>query len=226
MSSTIPPAPPQGPPGGWGQGPAGHPGFGPGPTKRPWFKKKRYIIPLALVALIALASLFSGGNTDTTTSTTAEPSATDPTSAPEAPAAPAPPPAPDYPGKLKGDKVASGPGAEIQLSGWTVSASQLERTRSPFGTDNLCSTVSMTNRDGKQQEYNGLSWKMQTPNGNVQDMTFTGDNDLSSGGLAPGGNVTKTVCFADEGAGSGTYILSWQPDIFSSKNRGVWLNQL
>lgn len=67
---------------------------------------------------------------------------------------------------------------------------------------------------------------MQTPNGNVQDPTFTGENDLESGGLAPGGNVAKTVCFEDESAGPGQYVLSWQPDVFSSEERGVWLNAL
>ncbi len=90
----------------------------------------------------------------------------------------------------------------------------------------ICSDVTMVNSDDERQEYHGLSWEMQTPNGNVQTMTYTGDNDLESGGLVPGGSISKRVCFDDEGTGAGQYLLLWQPDIFSSNKRGVWINAL
>lgn len=133
---------------------------------------------------------------------------------------------PSYPGAKDGDKVAS-PGRPIELSGWTTTATAMRFKADAFGSRNLCTTVTMKNRDKEQQEYSPLSWKLQLPAGNVLDMTFTGDDkELDSSGLAPGGSVTGLVCFEDKKAGPGQYILSWQPDVFSSEDRGVWLNRL
>lgn len=194
-------------------------------SQRSWFARHKIVSGLAaLFLLIAVVSVASSGGGGKDTVDTAD-SGNTTADAPKQDAPQAEAPKPQYAGALKDDKVASAPGAEISLSGWTVAASALKPTKTPLGT-NLCSNVSMTNRDDKQQEYNGLSWKLQTPNGNVQDITFGGDNDLLSGGLAPGGNVSKTVCFEDQNAGPGQYILSWTPDIFSSKARGIWLNTL
>lgn len=206
-------------------------------AQRPFWKKKRVIIPAVFVAIIAITSISSGGSKKTDTSTTAAgntptssaPSAAASTSA-SAPSAAAPvapaAPAVTYVGKLKDDKLAGGsgaPGGEVQLSGWTVTASALAPVKTSF-SKNLCTDVVLINRDTKQQDYNGLSWKLQTPGGNVQNITFTGDNDLSSGGLAPNGKVSKSVCFENTNEGAGQHVLSWTPDLFSSKARGIWLN--
>ena len=194
-------------------------------AQRSWFSRHKILSGLAafiLLIVVVVVAVNSGGGDDTVNTADSGNAAAD---APKQDAPKAEDPKPKYAGALKDDKVASAPGAEISLSGWTTTASALKPTENPLGT-NLCSNVSMTNRDDKQQEYNGLSWKLQTPNGNVQDITFGGENDLSTGGLAPGGNVSKTVCFEDQNAGAGQYILSWTPDIFSNKARGIWLNTL
>lgn len=133
---------------------------------------------------------------------------------------------PSYPGAKDEDKAVA-PGQPVNLSGWSTTAAVLKRTPDGFGNRNLCTTVTMVNRDDEQQEYSPLSWKLQVPGGNVQDMTFTGDDkELGSNGLAPGGRVQALVCFDDKKAGAGLYILSWQPDVFSGEERGVWLNRL
>jgi hypothetical protein len=205
-------------------------------AQRPLWKKKRVIIPAVFVGLaVVSAAAGGGGGTDTvntasdaeTETDTEAPSTEAPaaTKAPEKKAAPADA-GPDYPGKLKGDKAAK-PGEPIELSGWTMTASAIESTPSPFGTEQLCSTLSFTNRDDEQQEYGPLSWKLQFPNGAVSDPSYIGDNHLESGGLAPGGKIDgKQVCFEDEAAGPGQYILFWQPDVFSSEKRGAWLNTI
>lgn len=227
MSTPQPPA--------YGQQPDGQPAAPAGKEKKPLYKKKRVIIPAALVAVVIIANA-GGGSEDSADTTNASNDTTAESEAPAeseaaAPAEPAEPaaapepPKPQYAGALEKDKVAE-PGGSIDLSGWTVTASALTPKESAFGTQNYCTDVTMVNRDDEQQEYNGLSWKLQTPNGNVQDMTFTGESDLTSGGLAPGGNVSKQVCFEDQEAGAGQYVLTWQPDIFSSEARGVWLNSL
>lgn len=164
-----------------------------------------------------------GSAADAPSSSTASTSTAGPPT-PDAPVAPPSSAAPDptYPGALEEDEVAAGPGAQVRLSGWTASASALKRTTSPLGTD-LCSTVTLTNRDDVQQDYNASSWKLQAPGGNVQDVSFSGADHLQFGGLAPAGKISRKVCFQDQQAGRGQYVLSWQPDLFSSQARGVWL---
>lgn len=196
-------------------------------AQRPLYKKKRVLIPAGLVAVGVIAVASGGGSKSTDTAGSSSSSTAPVTSAPESAAAPttAAPAGSTYVGQLKDDKLAGGagtPGAEVALSGWTVTASALKVTKTSF-SNNLCSDVGLVNRDKKQQDYNGLSWKLQTPGGDVQDITFSGENDLSTGALAPGGKVAKSVCFDNKG-GAGKYVLSWTPDVFSSKARGVWLN--
>lgn len=197
-----------------------------------WFVRHKILTAIGAVIVIAIIAQAAGGGggggdknnaNDTTGGTTTSNAPATTTTKPAA----VKPNSPDYPGKKAGDKVVS-PGQSVNLSGWTTTATALKyRTLNQFSGRNICTTVTMTNRDSEQQEYSPLSWKLQTPNGGVQDMTFTGeDNELGSEGLAPGGKVTKLVCFDDKKAGKGLYILSWQPDIFSNGDRGVWLNRL
>jgi len=204
-------------------------------SNRNWFVRHKILSGLGALILLGviLSAASGGGSTDDTTNASDDATTEDADTTNKAPAAPAPAaekaaPKVKYAGQLDDDKLAGGtgaPGGTVSLSGWTVSATALKKTSTDF-SKNICTDVVMTNRDDKQQEYNGLSWKMQTPGGDVQDITFTGENDLTSGGLAPGGKVAKRVCFEDKAAGAGQYVLAWAPDIFSSKDRGIWLNKL
>jgi hypothetical protein len=100
MSNAVPPAPPQQgtPLGGWGpQGPQqpgwGQQGFQPQPeAERPWFKKKRFIIPLVLLVLIVIGS--ATGGSDTVNTASDEPVAEQPVDDAPAAEAPAEEPAP------------------------------------------------------------------------------------------------------------------------------------
>ncbi len=203
-------------------------------ASRPWYKKKRFVIPGALVALSIFGS--AGGGSDTVeTDTFAEAPVAAPAevAAPAAPKAAAPKPAapkpaapkPQYPGAQEDDTVVAA-GAAVKLSGWTTTATPLTRTTGSIDDAIICSNVTMVNRDDETQDYNSLSWKLQAPNGSVVDTTYTGQNDLEFAGLAPGGQVSKRVCFDDEEFPPGQFVLSWQPDVFSSTDRGVWLNNL
>nr|WP_231126465.1 DUF4352 domain-containing protein [Motilibacter aurantiacus] len=145
-------------------------------------------------------------------------------------AAPPPPPPPveiTYPGKKDGDTAVKA-GESVKLSGWTATTTPLKQVSVDFLGEHLCTNVTLVNRDDDQQEWNTLSWKMQTPNGAVLDMAFTADDkdlDVAGGGLAPGGKITGRVCFEDKDAGKGDYVVFWQPDIFSSEDRGAWVNK-
>lgn len=240
------------PPYGQYQGPPpGYQGGFPPPApeqpkaKKPFYKKKRVIIPAALVAVIVAASATSGGDkkdedataTEQPAAAAAQPSASakastkssakaTPSKAAE-PAAPAEPVL-SFPGQKKDDKIVKA-GAEVKISGWTTVAGPLKRVTTDLQQKVVCTTVKMTNRDDDQQDYSTLSWKMQSPKGVVLDATYTGeDDDMEIGGasLAPGATADYRICFDEKKAGAGQYIVFWQPDVFSSEDRGAWINKV
>src|SRR5512132_1708664 len=61
----------------------------------------------------------------------------------------------------------------------------------------LCSQVSYVNASGEEQNYNPFDWKLQDPNNNIVNATYSGEKDLNSGSLAAGGKVAGNVCFED-----------------------------
>ena len=84
-------------------------------------------------------------------------------------------------------------------------------------------TVSQTNRDKATKSYNALDWKIQTPQGTIENMTIIfGDNSksLSAGELVTGGSVEGTVAF--DYAGPGTYYVQYKPLLNLGSDLGVW----
>ena len=238
---TEPSGPNPGQPQGWGP-PQGQPPAGGPPAKKPLWKKKRVWIPGVILLLFIIGSATGNGSKKPDASTTAaapaatsaapaQPSAAATSVAPPPAATSAAPPAAPavtFPGQLKDDKLAGGSGgsaAPVELSGWTTTATALNKQNTGFSKI-VCSTVTLANRDKKAQSYSITSWKLQTPGGNVQDVNFQGDKILQgNGSLIPGGTVTGSVCFDDPGQ-AGQYVLAWTPDQFSSKARGIWVNAL
>lgn len=105
-------------------------------AQRPWYKKKRFILPLALLALIILISLLGGGDEDTTgtpqpapAATTAETPAVDEPAAEEEPATeePAPEPEPAVPGI----------GAPVRDGKFEFTVTGVERVGTTIGEDFL-----------------------------------------------------------------------------------------
>lgn len=191
-------------------------------------------MPVAAVVAIAFAANAGGGGGESEdTSTTASETVTEVADAPAPAKAPAKKPAakpaapkPAYAGALKDDVVLAA-GAPSKLSGWTTSVTALKAGDSTLGKT-LCTTVTHVNRDDKEQDFNMTSWKLQSPSGAIETPTFIGSDDMLDpiGSLAPGGTVEGDVCFDNKKATTGQYILSWQPDMFSSKDRAVWLQKL
>ncbi len=84
-------------------------------------------------------------------------------------------------------------------------------------------TVSQTNRDKATKSYNALDWKIQTPQGTIENMTIIfGDNSksLSAGELVTGGSVEGTVAF--DYAGPGTYYVQYKPLLNLGSDVGIW----
>lgn len=115
-------------------------------------------------------------------------------------------------------------GESVELSGYTttVESAQFVDTLSEVETEGyLIADVIVFNRDDEPQPYNVLDWRLQTPNGQVLDPTFTSSDDsLSAGELIKGGNVRGKVIF-EVGAATGDFFLIYKPDPFDAA-RGLW----
>lgn len=106
-------------------------------------------------------------------------------------------------------------GDTLTVDGVSVTASPLETQSNPLGTV-TCSKVSYTNSSGDNVSFNALfEWKLQDPSKVIHNMTPLGDDLLSSGELADGGEVVGNVCF--DTSGSGQYKLTREPMSFDDK---------
>ena len=115
-------------------------------------------------------------------------------------------------------------GESVELSGYTttVESAQFTDELSELETEGyLVADVIVFNRDDEAQPYNLLDWRLQTPNGQILDPTFTSaEGTLSAGELIKGGNVRGKVIF-EVGAATGDFFLIYKPDPFDAA-RGLW----
>jgi hypothetical protein len=125
-----------------------------------------------------------------------------------------------YAGRQKADKLAAADGS-VQLSGYTTTVANVERTTDPLSRDLLCGDVTILNRDSDAQRYSTFDFRLQTPGGDVRDATITTGDGLDTGDLISGGTKTGKVCWEDPGQ-SGQYVVIWKPDVFNA-DRGIWL---
>jgi len=188
-------------------------------AQRPWFKKKRFILPIAFfVLLILLVSLGSGGDRPAATTSGGAPAAAE-----RDPSAP-----PAFPG-AKDDDVVAQAGASITTdSKITMTATKLTPGDATI-QKTLCSTVTYQNGGSDTASFNGVfDWKLQDPNGAIVMSGLLGsDNALNSGQLTPGGKTTGDVCFeAPQGSPSGTYVLLLDPSFRLTSDRIAWINNL
>ncbi len=198
-------------------------GGGPGPKPKSWFARHKILTAVgALLGLSVGGTALNGeqppGPSPTSTSSP-KPRATE--TGQEAPAATS---GLTFPGKKDRD-VAVKPGDEVQLSDWSTTAGVLKSRTDPGFGKQLCAPVTMLNRDDASQDYNSYSWQLQSPSGDTKDLAISESNNaFGSGTLAPGGKKTGTLCWDNPGD-SGTYVVLWQPDQFSSDARGAWVSK-
>jgi hypothetical protein len=185
-------------------------------AQRPWFKKKRFILPLALVLLLVVIGISTSGGT----APTAAP-ATGGAAVASAPAA-ADPGAAD-PGAAT-TAVPSGDDSRTLAYGKTFDESGLQLVvQTPKrGDDTLgatyCASVSYVNGGDATARYSLFDWKMADSDGTVVDPTFSGAGTgkaLNTGELRPGGGkVSGLVCFPVQGSGTPTEVI-YQGGLFS-----------
>lgn len=199
---------------------------------RPWYKKKRFMIPLVLVVIFGIAAAAGGGgdtkdtntasdntnttqadNTDTTKGDTSETTQAD---------------TGDeilFPGRAdaQDEDQERNIGDSAKLSGYTatVTAAAFQQSISDFEDSGYVVTdVTIENRDDGAQAYNVFDWKLQTPNGQVIDPGFTSADTLGSGDLVGGGTVSGKVAF-EVGDTKGDFYIIYKPDAFDAA-RGIW----
>lgn len=128
-----------------------------------------------------------------------------------------------YPDKQDRDRC---PGDEVRFSGFTASVTGITRTTDPaFDSALVCADVALANRDDKTQRYSEFTFRLQTPAGEVNDITFHSFKpELGSGDLVSGGSKAGKVCWEDPGQ-PGEHIVIWKPDSFNA-DRALWFTTL
>lgn len=191
-------------------------------ASRPWYKKKRFIIPLLLIALIVIISIAttSGGGGDNTadTDTSADPTASassQPTEVESSQSA--------FPGSQDSDVVGQA-GESLVLGDVTVTSTALANGDPTLGPT-LCTTATIQNGSDETIDFNIFDWKLQAPSGTISNTGLAGSsNPLSSGQVAPGGTATGDVCFDNDAAESGEFIVLYEPLFSFFSDRGAWIN--
>lgn len=191
---------------------------------RPWWKKKRFILPLGLVALIAVIAIASSGGDDTG-SDTATGGATKTTAAGGATETTATGDAKLFPGRIDSQREDQerNIGESAKLSGYTatVTSAGFQQTISVIAEDGyIVADVTIENRDDKAQPYNLFDWKLQTPGGQVVDSTIYSEDAVSYGDLVKGGKVSGKVAF-EVGEEKGDFYIIYKPDPYDAA-RGIW----
>lgn len=183
-------------------------------SMRPWYKKKRFIIPLVLIVLIIIGAL-AGGGSDTDTESSGGGGSAGGGSESKL--------FPGRPDVKKNDKERA-VGQPAELSGFTVTVNSaaFQQQLSQFERDGyLVADVTLLNRDAKAQSYNPFHWKLITPGGQIIDPTFTSAGQLESGDLVKGGSISGKLNWK-VGAQKGDYFIIFDPPDLSDDARGVW----
>jgi Domain of unknown function (DUF4352) len=185
-------------------------------AQRPFYKKKRFILPAPFLLLIVVIAATAGGG-DKTSSTAGAGAG----SAAGGAVSGGTMCAEDYADKQPKDVCAEANGT-VTLQGLTVTATPLKSASNAIGGKSLCSEISLKNDSGESQNYNALDFKIQTPSGDVSSTSTMGiGSTLNSGTLVAGGTKTGTIC-RDDATEKGQYVVIYKPNAFMD-DRAVWL---
>ncbi|MCE0488292.1 DUF4352 domain-containing protein [Ornithinimicrobium sediminis] len=201
-------------------------------AQRPWYKKKRFILPLLFLLLIIFIVAVSGGEDEPTDNGTAGTSQEN-----EAPAGEEEAPAdegdgeaeeaaePAFPGAQEDDVIGEA-GAELTLGDVAITAGALEAGDDTFG-ETLCTAVTITNNADEAIDFNVFDWSLQEPGGTISMTGIAGSDDaLSAGQIAPGGSTDGDVCFdVDDASESGQFVILYEPLFSFFSDRGAWLDE-
>lgn len=180
---------------------------------RPWYKKKRFLLPLIAIAIAVVSSVASSGGDD------ASDVATNTTEAPGGGNA-------LFPGRpdVKKADHERNVGQAAELSGYTVTVvkAAFQGEMSAFEKGGyLVADITILNRDDAVQSYNVFEWKLITPQGQIIDPTISSTpKQLGTGDLVTGGTVSGQVVW-QVGDQKGDYYAVYDPSDFGDE-RAVW----
>jgi hypothetical protein len=192
--------------------------------RRPQSGKLRLLFEAVLILIIVIL-LAEGGN-DSGSAAAPDEDAVTASAKPTGPAA-----APVFPGEMRGDVVGQ-PGDSLTIDGLSVTASELfdGKTTTYDDSPSLCTSTTLKNNSGAVITFDTFDWNLQTPGGVINYTVHYGsDNQLSGGGkIAPGGSTSGDVCFSNDEAGPGQYVLLYTPPLTSDyqppSGRAAWLH--
>ena len=191
-------------------------------ASRPWFKKKRFLLPLILLVIIIITSVSNGGKKDP--SAAVSPS-TDASAAAPAEAGAAAPAAAAFPGAKDSDVVGKA-GASLKIGDATVTSAPIAKGDATFGKT-ICTAETLSNGSKETISFNAFDWKLQAPSGTILTTGFAGSkNMLSSGEIAPGGKTSGDVCFDNKNAEAGKFVVLYEPVFSFFSDRAAWTNSL
>lgn len=117
-----------------------------------------------------------------------------------------------------------GIGDEVELDGQVVEVTEIEKSsgddfeKPKDGNEFVIVHVSIENNGDDEISYNPFNFKMQNSNGQIEDQGLTiidSDTALSSGDLAPGGDVSGTLAFEQEIDDDGLELI-FEPGFWST----------
>lgn len=130
-----------------------------------------------------------------------------------------------FSGQERSDVVGEA-GETLQARGVTVTVEPLALESLSYSDPVLCSYVEYGNNSDARLNYNEWDWSLQSPSGDIKDITIFGPDDrLSSGDLAPEGATSGYVCFDDTGE-TGEHVLLFEGFLDSDSSRGAWINDI
>jgi len=122
--------------------------------------------------------------------------------------------------------VVGEPGEPLQARRVTVTAEPLNLESVSYADPVLCSHVTYENNTDDRLDYNEWDWSLQSPSGDIKDITIFGvDDRLRSGDLAPEGTTSGHVCFDNTGE-TGEHVLLFEGFITFDSSRAAWINDM
>lgn len=110
----------------------------------------------------------------------------------------------------------------MSVGGYSATVSSLEFVQrlNDFEDDGyMVAEIEITNDSSRALPYNTFDWRIQTPNGQVLDPGM--HDNIGSGDLVPGGNVTGQVVWDVGSDVSGEYYIIFKPSAWDAA-RGIW----